>query len=132
MATIDESNVNEISDPVIEEPVKAAHTEKVDREDRNTVGQILVDDPRMSCRDVNVYYGDNHAIHDVNLDIGRNEVIAMIGPSGCGKSTFLRCLNRMNDTIDICRVSGTITLDGEDINSKKIDEIGRASCRERV
>jgi phosphate transport system ATP-binding protein len=123
METINESNVNEMSDPVMEEPAKATNTAKVDREDRNTVGKIFVDDPRMSCRDVNVYYGDNHAIHDVNLDIGRNEVIAMIGPSGCGKSTFLRCLNRMNDTIDGCKVTGTITLDDEDINHKKIDVV---------
>ena len=60
----------------------------------------------------NVYYGEKHAINNVNLDIGRNEVIALIGPSGCGKSTFLRCLNRMNDTIDSCRVSGDIVMDG--------------------
>jgi phosphate transport system ATP-binding protein len=60
----------------------------------------------MTCRNVDVFYGDKHAIIDVSIDIGRNEVIAMIGPSGCGKSTFLRCLNRMNDTIESCRVSG--------------------------
>ena len=70
-----------------------------------TVGEIYVDDPRMTCRNVNVFYGAKQAIFDVNLDIGKNQVVAMIGPSGCGKSTFLRCLNRMNDTIDICRVS---------------------------
>jgi len=123
MQTIDESNVNQVNTAgAVEEPV-VAHTAKVDREDRDTIGEILVDNPRMSCRDVNVYYGDNHAIHDVNLDIGRNEVISMIGPSGCGKSTFLRCLNRMNDTIDGCKVNGSITLDGEDINSKKIDVV---------
>ena len=54
----------------------------------------------MTCRDVNVYYGDKHAIKHVSIDVGQNEVLAMIGPSGCGKSTFLRCLNRMNDTVD--------------------------------
>jgi phosphate transport system ATP-binding protein len=69
----------------------------------------------MSVRNVNVFYADKQAILDVSLDIGRNEVIAMIGPSGCGKSTFLRTLNRMNDIIPICRVEGGITLDGEDI-----------------
>ncbi|MGD8303574.1 MAG: ATP-binding cassette domain-containing protein, partial [Desulfobacterales bacterium] len=66
----------------------------VSRENRETVGEITVDNPRMTCRDVNVYYGEKHAIKNVSLDIGRNEVIAMIGPSGCGKSTFIRCLNR--------------------------------------
>ncbi|MGD8923544.1 MAG: phosphate ABC transporter ATP-binding protein PstB [Syntrophobacterales bacterium] len=77
----------------------------------------------MLCRDVNVYYGDNHAIKNVSLDIGRNEVIAMIGPSGCGKSTFLRCLNRMNDTIEGCRVSGEIILDGTNIYDEKVDVV---------
>ncbi|MBF0390504.1 MAG: phosphate ABC transporter ATP-binding protein [Desulfamplus sp.] len=95
----------------------------VDRENRKTVGQQIVDDPRMSCKNVNVYYGDKHAIHDVTLDIARNEVIAMIGPSGCGKSTFLRCLNRMNDTIDFCHVTGAILLDGKNIYDKDVDVV---------
>ena len=95
----------------------------VSRDKRQTVGEIHVDNPRMTCRNVNVYYADDHAIIDVSLDIGRNEVIAMIGPSGCGKSTFLRCLNRMNDTIDICRVTGEIKLDGQDIYGKGIDVV---------
>lgn len=73
-----------------------------------TVGDITANDPRMTARNVNVYYGDKLAINNVSLEIGKNEVVAMIGPSGCGKSTFLRCLNRMNDTIDICRVEGEI------------------------
>jgi phosphate transport system ATP-binding protein len=95
----------------------------VSRKHRETVGRVRVDNPRMSCSDVNVYYGDKQAIINVNLDIGRNEVIAMIGPSGCGKSTFLRCLNRMNDTIEGCRVTGTITLDGTDIYDRNIDVV---------
>ena len=95
----------------------------VSREVRKTVGRIEVDSPRMTCRNVNVYYGDKHAIKDVSLDIGRNQVIAMIGPSGCGKSTFIRCLNRMNDTIDICRVTGEIKLDGKDIYGNDIDVV---------
>jgi phosphate transport system ATP-binding protein len=70
-----------------------------------------------------VYYGEKRAINDISLDIGRNEVIALIGPSGCGKSTFLRCLNRMNDTIDGCRVTGDIVLDEVNINSRKIDVV---------
>ena len=72
------------------------------RDIRTTVGKITVYNPRMSCRDVNVYYGEKQAIQNVSMDIGCNEVIAMIGPSGCGKSTFIRCLTRMNDTIDGC------------------------------
>jgi phosphate transport system ATP-binding protein len=95
----------------------------VPRENRQTVGEIAIDNPRMTCRDVNVWYGEKHAIKNVSLDIGRNEVIAMIGPSGCGKSTFLRCLNRMNDTIDTCRVTGNIALDGVDIYDKNIDVV---------
>jgi phosphate transport system ATP-binding protein len=94
-----------------------------DREINGTVGEITVPEPRMTARHVNVYYGDKHAIMDVNLDIGKNEVISMIGPSGCGKSTFLRCLNRMNDTIDICRVTGEIKLDETDIYDPKLDVV---------
>lgn len=95
----------------------------VSRENRETVGEITVDNPRMTCRDVNVYYGEKHAIKNVSLDIGRNEVIAMIGPSGCGKSTFIRCLNRMNDTIEGCRITGEITLDDMNIYDKNIDVV---------
>ena len=95
----------------------------VSREHRETVGEATVANPRMVCRNVNVYYGDNHAIKDVSLDIGRNQVIAMIGPSGCGKSTFLRCLNRMNDTIEGCRVTGEIFLDDVNIYDEKVDVV---------
>ncbi len=90
-------------------------------DEHRTVGQTQVENPRMRCEDVNVYYGATHAIKGVTLDVGSNEVIALIGPSGCGKSTFLRCLNRMNDTIDICRVTGSITLDGQDIYDPSLD-----------
>jgi phosphate transport system ATP-binding protein len=86
-------------------------------------------DPVMTARNVDVYYGDKHAVKDVSLDIGRNQVLAMIGPSGCGKSTFLRCLNRMNDTIAGARVAGRITLDGEDIYEPRQDV---AQLRARV
>ena len=91
--------------------------------DIETVGEITVDHPRMTSRNVGVMYGDKMGIENVNLDIGKNEVLAMIGPSGCGKSTFLRCLNRMNDTVDICRVSGSIKLDGEDIHDSRLDVV---------
>jgi phosphate transport system ATP-binding protein len=80
-----------------------------------TTGTPFVENPKMSARHVNVFYGEKQAILDVSLDIGRNEVLAMIGPSGCGKSTFLRTLNRMNDIIPGCRVDGEFTLDGDDI-----------------
>jgi phosphate transport system ATP-binding protein len=86
-----------------------------DVKDYETIGTPFVDNAKMSARNVNVFYADKQAIVDVSLDIGRNEVLAMIGPSGCGKSTFLRALNRMNDIIPICRVQGNITLDNEDI-----------------
>jgi phosphate transport system ATP-binding protein len=95
----------------------------VSRDNRETVGDYTVENPRMKCRGVDVFYGDKRAIKNVSLDIGRNEVIAMIGPSGCGKSTFIRCLNRMNDTIDGCRVTGEITLDGIDIYDKHLDVV---------
>jgi len=88
-----------------------------------TVGKLTVDNPRIRCLDVNVHYADNHAIKGISLDVGRNEVLAMIGPSGCGKSTFLRCLNRMNDTIADCTVKGEILLDGRDINGRDVDVV---------
>ena len=88
-----------------------------------TIGDARVADPKISTRHVNVFYGDKQAIFDASLDIGRNEVIALIGPSGCGKSTYLRALNRMNDTIPNCRVSGELLLDGEDIYDKKMDPV---------
>ena len=88
-----------------------------------TVGDYTAASPAFQTRRLNVHYTDNHAIQNVNLDIGRNEVIALIGPSGCGKSTFIRCLNRMNDTIDGARVSGEILLDGEDIYSRQMDVV---------
>ncbi|MBT8411639.1 MAG: phosphate ABC transporter ATP-binding protein [Octadecabacter sp.] len=83
----------------------------------------LMTDYKISARGVQVYYGDNHAIKDVDVDIENNTVTAFIGPSGCGKSTFLRCLNRMNDTIDICRVEGDIRIDGEDIYDPAVDPV---------
>ena len=86
-----------------------------------TTGTPFCDNAKMSMRGVDVFYGDKQAIFDVNLDIGENQVIAMIGPSGCGKSTFLRALNRMNDTVESCKVSGSLMLEDQDIYSAKID-----------
>ncbi len=104
-------------------PRTQSSVEVTDYNDRQTVGKITVDNPKMVCRGVNVYYGEKHAIKHVGLDIGANEVIAFIGPSGCGKSTFLRCLNRMNDTISICRITGQIKLDSDDIYDKSVDVV---------
>lgn len=78
---------------------------------------------KISAKDVHVYYGDSEAIKGIDLDIYQNEVIAFIGPSGCGKSTFLRTLNRMNDTIDSCRVTGQVNLDGRDIYDPNLDVV---------
>ncbi len=88
---------------------------------QETVGQPFIDNARISARNVNVYYGDKQAIIDVSLDIGGNQIIAMIGPSGCGKSTFIRTINRMNEIIPGCRFEGNITLDGEDIYDTEMD-----------
>jgi phosphate transport system ATP-binding protein len=90
---------------------------------RKTVGMPFVETPRMSCREVEVYYGEKRVINRVSIDVGCNEVLAMIGPSGCGKSTFLRCLNRMNDTVASCRVDGEISLDGIDIYHPSVDVV---------
>ncbi|MCK0166562.1 phosphate ABC transporter ATP-binding protein PstB [Jannaschia sp. S6380] len=78
---------------------------------------------KIAARGVHVFYGDTHAIKDVNVDISDKTVTAFIGPSGCGKSTFLRCINRMNDTIPIARVDGDIRIDGEDIYDKRVDPV---------
>tara|TARA_R110002096_G_scaffold342390_1_gene535385 strand:- start:305 stop:1135 length:831 start_codon:yes stop_codon:yes gene_type:complete len=87
------------------------------------VTQSQTDAVKLKARNVKVFYGEKQALFDVNLDIKANEVTSLIGPSGCGKSTFLRSLNRMNDTIDICRVEGEISLDGQDIYDKNIDVV---------
>ncbi len=84
---------------------------------------VNASDIKISARKAQVYYGENHAIKDVDVDILDKTVTAFIGPSGCGKSTFLRCLNRMNDTIPSCRVEGKITLDGEDIYDRRVDPV---------
>jgi phosphate transport system ATP-binding protein len=88
-----------------------------------TLGQVALENPVFSCRDVSVYYGAKQALKNVSIDVGRRQVLAMIGPSGCGKSTFLRCLNRMNDTIPGARVTGSIKLDGRDIQAPQQDPV---------
>ncbi len=76
---------------------------------------------KISVENLNLHYGENHALKNVNMEIKENAITAFIGPSGCGKSTFLRCLNRMNDLVDGCRVDGKVILDGEDIYDKRVD-----------
>ena len=76
---------------------------------------------KISVENLNLHYGENHALKDVNMEIAEHAITAFIGPSGCGKSTFLRCLNRMNDLVDGCRVEGKVILDGEDIYDKRVD-----------
>ena len=104
-------------------PDKKPSTASFSREHSKTVGDIVSRNPRIQCRNVNVFYGEKQGIQNVSLDIGNNEVIALIGPSGCGKSTFLRCLNRMNDTIVGCRVNGEILVDGKNIYDENMDVV---------
>ncbi|MFZ5557412.1 MAG: phosphate ABC transporter ATP-binding protein PstB [Pseudomonadota bacterium] len=110
-------------DTHVKDAVQIKGTATVHRDVRETVGDSRVRDPRIRCTDVNVFYGEKQAIKNISLDVGKNEVLAMIGPSGCGKTTFLRCLNRMNDTIVGCRVTGEIIMDGKDINGRDIDVV---------
>jgi phosphate transport system ATP-binding protein len=133
------SDTLDIERPAREKPVPATlpkpqtpsnplppHSElvtKMKTKREGTVGSPFVESPKLSVRGVNVFYGAKQAVFGVDLDIAKNQVIAMIGPSGCGKSTFLRCLNRMNDTIDSCRVEGSISLEGQDIYESKLDVV---------
>ena len=104
--------------------VNSANGQQInDIDSDTTIGENIIENPKFSTRNVDVFYADKQAIFNASLDIGHNEVISLIGPSGCGKSTYLRTLNRMNDTISNCRISGEITLDGEDIYSKTMDPV---------
>jgi phosphate transport system ATP-binding protein len=76
---------------------------------------------KISTKNLNVFYGAKQALFDVNIELEEKKVTALIGPSGCGKSTYIRCLNRMNDVIDICKVEGSIQIDGQEINKKEVD-----------
>ncbi|MBT8476845.1 MAG: ATP-binding cassette domain-containing protein, partial [Alphaproteobacteria bacterium] len=91
--------------------------------DMRAVEKTMPSEVKISAKSVDVFYGDNHAIKSVDVAIENRAVTAFIGPSGCGKSTFLRCLNRMNDTIDSCRVTGDILLDGTDIYAREVDPV---------
>jgi phosphate transport system ATP-binding protein len=116
--------VSEVATQAAPQPaIQAAMAAAAVDEPYRTVGNYTAAKPVMQARAVDVFYADNHAIQRVNLDIGLNEVIALIGPSGCGKSTFIRCLNRMNDTIESARITGEITLDGENIYGRHMDVV---------
>jgi phosphate transport system ATP-binding protein len=115
--------MSEVATEAVGAPAVQAVPTKAADEGYRTVGDFTSANPVMQARQVDVFYGDNHAIQKVSLDIGRNEVIALIGPSGCGKSTFIRCLNRMNDTIESARITGEITLDSENIYARHMDVV---------
>jgi len=104
------------------------------------IARILADEPevstvpsganiKMAAKGVDVFYGDKQALDNISIDIHSKQITALIGPSGCGKTTFLRCLNRMNDVVDSCRITGSITMDGEDIYAPGVDVV---SLRGRV
>ena len=92
-------------------------------------GQNNGSQTEIEVRGLNLWYGNNHALHNISIDIPKNSVTALIGPSGCGKSTFLRCMNRMNDLVKNCRIEGNIRIDGKDIYSKDVDVV---ELRKRV
>jgi phosphate transport system ATP-binding protein len=117
------NSVSQAASPAATSSPTLAEAKPAAEEGYRTVGDYTSASPVMQARQLNVYYAENHAVQNVNLDIGRNEVIALIGPSGCGKSTFIRCLNRMNDTIESARTTGQITLDGEDIYARHMDVV---------
>ncbi len=84
---------------------------------------------KINVNSLNLWYGDNHALHNIDIDIYKNKITALIGPSGCGKSTFLRCLNRMNDLISVVKIDGQIVIDNKNIYDKDVDEV---SVRKRI
>ena len=110
------------NEPLIEESLTAAGQRRSFRAGE-VVGDPRCDSPYIVTGNLNVHYGRIHAIRDVSLEIGRNQVTALIGPSGCGKTSFIRCLNRMNDAVDNARVSGEISVGGQDIYAADIDPV---------
>ena len=121
----DESPEGGVTGRVRQDTVAArpAVVEQVAELDRIPVGNVRCENPFIVAENVDAYYGDIHAIRDVTLEIAKSEVIALIGPSGCGKTTFIRCLNRMNDSVENARVTGRITLDGQDIYARGLDPV---------
>jgi phosphate transport system ATP-binding protein len=124
MSTLNTAVAQEVEKPdEAERPTDESRPAETVIEEGVTVGTPYADDPKFKLRNVEVFYGEDRAIKNISLDIARNEVMAFIGPSGCGKSTFLRCLNRMNDSIDICRVKGSLQLDDQDLYDPKRDVV---------
>jgi phosphate transport system ATP-binding protein len=111
----------ESDEPLAFPAIDVSHQANIEEEQAQEVATR--DEPKMSAREVNVFYGSKQALKDVSIDIHEDVVTAFIGPSGCGKSTFLRCLNRMNDTISSAHVTGCIKLDGEDITTSSMDVV---------
>jgi phosphate transport system ATP-binding protein len=109
------SQTSQDMQPNVTTPATPFDVQRKEKTDHQTV--------KINAKDVHVYYGESEAIKGIDLDIYQNEVIAFIGPSGCGKSTFLRTLNRMNDTIDSCRVTGLVSIDGRDIYDQNLDVV---------
>ena len=123
-ATLSDNAAMTKSTPEVTERSAIESSSDAGIEEGKTVGKpFTTKEPKFKLREVEVFYGQDRAIKNVSLDIGKNEVIAFIGPSGCGKSTFLRCLNRMNDSIDICRVTGGLQLDDQDIYDPRQDVV---------
>ena len=85
----------------------------------------MTDNIKISSKDLNLHYGDKHALRHIDMQIEKNKVTALIGPSGCGKSTFLRCLNRMNDLIESAKITGIVEVDGQNIYAKEVDPVGQ-------
>jgi phosphate transport system ATP-binding protein len=125
----DNTNVNNKAPNI--QLMRDSHSKNIDLTHLNnnvTVGNIYAENAKMSIRNANVFYqsksqGKKQAIDNISLDIAKNQVTAFIGPSGCGKSTFLRCLNRMNDTIDTCSITGNFLLDNENIYAPNLDPV---------
>lgn len=103
------------------ESVDSAQSRALDKQDNQVVNAMTNHDTKLKVKNLNLFYAQDQALKDVNLDIADNQVTAFIGPSGCGKSTLLRCFNRMNDLVDICRIEGEILLDGENIYDRRVD-----------
>ncbi len=108
---------------VVESKAPMLETNNLAESTETTNVEPAEDSAKITSEDVSVFYGEKQALFGINLDIPENSVTSLIGPSGCGKSTYLRCINRMNDVIDICRVSGTIKIDGNDIYDPALDVV---------
>jgi phosphate transport system ATP-binding protein len=104
-------------------PGPAAPLRRTEYREGEVVGVPTCDSPYIVTENLNVHYGDIHAVRDVSLQIGRNQVIALIGPSGCGKTSFIRCINRMNDSVDNSRVTGRVLIGGQDIYAPDVDPV---------